>query len=72
MKTNIKEIENFFINMIQCKTRIQKYDFIYSTEFKDDSVELDELMAPMTDEELKIWFPRMCAEYFYKQYLKTL
>jgi len=61
------DIEEFFEGMTEAKTRAQKWDFLYSTEYDGDSIELNEAMAGMTDDEVDGWFPKICAEHFYKK-----
>ena len=70
--TPLQQTEAFFQEMLMCNTRSQKWDFLYATEYVDDSLELNEAMAAMTDEQVESWFPTICAEFFCKNISKTL
>ena len=56
-------IETFLIEFYEAKTRSQMWDFLYSTEYNGESIDLNETLAAMTDANLKGWFPKVCANY---------
>ena len=67
--TQQQEVEKFLIDVLECKTRSQMWDFLSCTEYDCDTVSLNEAMAAMTDDQVQSWFPRVCAEYFCQKIL---
>ena len=63
----LQHTENFLGDKMECKTRSQVWDFLYATEYECESMELNEAMAAMTDEQVWEWFPKVCAEFYLKQ-----
>jgi len=45
------------------RTRANVWDLMYETEFHGDGVELNEVMACMTDEQVFNWYPGIIASY---------
>jgi len=60
-------VHSFMLEFSQCENRSQKWDFLYSTEYECESMELNEAMAAMTDEQVDTWFVRICSEYLCKK-----
>ena len=51
----------------EARSRSEIWDYLYGTEFEGQSMELNEAMACMTDEEVYGWFPKVFTEYLLKE-----
>lgn len=56
--------------VMKAETRSQIWDALYSTEYKNESVELNERMAAMTDKEVFDWFPKVMSEFLQRKVSK--
>jgi hypothetical protein len=66
MKTK-GSIKQLIVDYGQSKTRSQKWDFLYATEYSGESCELNEAMAAMTDDQVDEWFDSVASEYIYNK-----
>ncbi|RLF43311.1 MAG: hypothetical protein DRN17_06540 [Thermoplasmata archaeon] len=56
-------IVRLLTSAFSAKTRSEIWDVLYDTEYESDSQELNEIMACMSDEEIRAWFPEVFVEY---------
>lgn len=60
-------LKGLIAEMYEARTRSQKWDFLYATEYEGESVELNEAMAAMTDSAVDKWFIQIATEFIAKK-----
>lgn len=66
-KSKSKELTEIISYMYGAKTRQEIWEVLYDTEYLDDKLCLDEIMASMTDNEVFEWYPKIMGEYIAKE-----
>ena len=64
---DIESVTKLISEAFASRSRSEMWDFLYGTEYESESMELNEAMACMTDDQVEKWFPKIFTEHLLKE-----